>query len=111
MARFFLQYCALRPSANRTALAGVREERRLGQKSLLDVLNAKRELVEAEVKLIEARRDLVQASYATLASMGRLKTVALKAAATRLTGGWQTKLPIFVMVSLWARPYGAPFSY
>lgn len=29
--------------------------------------------------------------YATLASMGRLKTVALKAA-TRLTGGWQTKV-------------------
>jgi len=39
-----------------------------------------------------ALRDLVQASCATLASMGRLKTVALKAAATRLTGGWQTKV-------------------
>jgi outer membrane protein TolC len=33
-------------------------------KSLLDVLNAERELVEAEVKLIEAWCDLVQASYA-----------------------------------------------
>jgi hypothetical protein len=31
------------------------------------------ELVELEVKLIEARRDLVQASYATLASMEQLK--------------------------------------
>jgi hypothetical protein len=73
-------------SANRTALAGVREEQYLGRKSLLDVLIAERELVEAGVKLIEARRDLVQASYATLASMGRLKTVTLKAVTTRLTG-------------------------
>ena len=42
--------------------------------------------------LLGALRDLVQASCATLAPVGRLKTVALKAAATRLTGGWQTKV-------------------
>jgi len=48
--------------ANRTARAGVRKEPCLGQKSLLDVHNAERELVEADVKLIETRRDLVQAS-------------------------------------------------
>jgi hypothetical protein len=44
-----------------------------------------------EVKLIETRRDLLQASHVPLASMGQLKTVVLKAAATRLTCGWQTK--------------------
>jgi hypothetical protein len=60
-------------SASRTAPVGVREEQRLGQKNPLDVLNAERELAEREVKLIEARRDLVQASYPTLASMGRGK--------------------------------------
>lgn len=79
-------------SANRTALAGVRESSASARRACWSLYNAERELVEAEVKLIEARRDLVQASYATLASMGRLKTVALKAAATRLTGGWRTKV-------------------
>jgi outer membrane protein TolC len=77
----FCSICALRRSANRTALADVRGEQRHGQKSLLDVLNAEREQIEAEVKLIETWRDLVRASYAPLASMGQLKTVALKAAA------------------------------
>ena len=48
----------------------------LGQKSVLDVLNAARELVASEIERTEVRRDLV------LPSMGRLKAVALKAAAT-----------------------------
>jgi hypothetical protein len=65
------------------SLSGSRGAAPSTQKSVLDVLNAARELVESEIKFTEARRDLVQASYA---SMGWLKAVALKAAATRLTG-------------------------
>ena len=38
--------------ANRIALAGVREEERVGQRTLLDVLNAEQELLNAEVNLV-----------------------------------------------------------
>jgi hypothetical protein len=64
-------------SANRIARAGVRAEQRLVQKSLLDILNAERDLVEAELR--HSGFD------------GRLKTVALKPVATPLTGRWQTR--------------------
>jgi outer membrane protein len=58
--------------ANRTALAGVREEERVGQRTLLDVLNAEQELLNAEVNLITDRRNLVVASYTVLSTIGRL---------------------------------------
>ena len=38
--------------ANRIALAGVREEERVGQRTLLDVLNAEQELLNSEVNLV-----------------------------------------------------------
>lgn len=58
--------------ANRVALAGVREEERVGQRTLLDVLNAEQELLNAEVNLVTTRRDLVVSAYTLLASIGRL---------------------------------------
>jgi outer membrane protein len=58
--------------ANRIALAGVREEERVGQRTLLDVLNAEQELLNAEVNLATDRRNLMVASYAVLSTMGRL---------------------------------------
>jgi outer membrane protein len=58
--------------ANRVALAGVREEERVGQRTLLDVLNAEQELLNAEVNLVTDQRNLVVASYTVLSSMGRL---------------------------------------
>jgi outer membrane protein len=58
--------------ANRIALAGVREEERVGQRTLLDVLNAEQELLNAEVNLATDRRNLMVASYALLATVGRL---------------------------------------
>jgi len=54
------------------ALNGVREEARVGQRTTLDVLNAQQELVNARVALVTAQRDRVVASYALLASVGRL---------------------------------------
>jgi outer membrane protein len=54
------------------ALNGVREEARVGQRTTLDVLNAQQELVNARVALVGAQRDRVVASYALLASVGRL---------------------------------------
>ncbi|MFO7297289.1 MAG: TolC family protein, partial [Pseudomonadota bacterium] len=58
--------------ANRIALAGVREEERVGQRTLLDVLNAEQELLNAEVNLVTTRRDLVVSAYTLLSSIGRL---------------------------------------
>ncbi len=54
------------------ALNGVREEARVGQRTTLDVLNAQQELVSARSALVTAQRDRVVASYALLASVGRL---------------------------------------
>lgn len=59
-------------TASRTALTGVREEERVGQRTLLDVLNAEQELLNAEVQLATTRRNLVVASYNVLSAVGRL---------------------------------------
>ena len=59
-------------AATRTALAGVREEERVGQRTLLDVLNAEQEALNAEVSLVTTERNLVVASYTVLSSIGRL---------------------------------------
>jgi outer membrane protein len=58
--------------ANRIALVGVREEERVGQRTLLDVLNSEQELLNSEVNLVTTRRNLVVASYNVLATIGRL---------------------------------------
>src|SRR5262245_8969216 len=58
--------------ANRIALAGVREEERVGQRTLLDVLNAEQELLNAEVNLVTDQRNGVVASYTVLSTIGRL---------------------------------------
>ena len=58
--------------ANRIALAGVREEERVGQRTLLDVLNAEQELLNSEVNLVTDRRNVLVASYAVLSTIGRL---------------------------------------
>ncbi|WP_336814749.1 TolC family outer membrane protein [Bosea sp. MMO-172] len=67
--------------AAETALAGVREEAKVGQRTTLDVLNAQQELVIARSSLVTAQRDRVVSSYAVLSSIGKLsaKTLALKA--------------------------------
>ena len=63
--------------ASETALNGVREEARVGQRTTLDVLNAQQELLNARVNLITAQRDRVVASYAVVQAMGRLNSRAL----------------------------------
>ena len=68
-------------AANRIALAGVREEERVGQRTLLDVLNAEQELLNSEVTLATDRRNVVVASYAVVAAIGRLNAQELGVAA------------------------------
>jgi outer membrane protein len=65
--------------ANRIALAGVREEERVGQRTLLDVLNAEQELLNSEVNLVTDKRNLVVASYTLLSAIGRLNAQELGA--------------------------------
>jgi outer membrane protein len=60
--------------AAETALTGVREEARVGQRTTLDVLNAQQELLNARVNLITAQRDRVVGSYAVIQSIGRLNS-------------------------------------
>jgi outer membrane protein len=67
--------------ANRIALAGVREEERVGQRTLLDVLNAEQELLNAEVNLVTDQRNVVVASYTVLSTIGRLNSQELAVAA------------------------------
>jgi len=54
------------------ALAGVIEERKVGQRTTLDVLDAQQSVLSAKEGLISAQRDAVVSSYALLASIGRL---------------------------------------
>jgi outer membrane protein len=54
------------------ALAGVRNEALVGQRTTLDVLNAQLALLNARVNLVVSQRDRVVASFATLAAIGRL---------------------------------------
>ncbi|MDX2205199.1 MAG: TolC family outer membrane protein [Hyphomicrobiaceae bacterium] len=67
-------------AASRIALAGVREEERVGQRTLLDVLNAEQELLNNEVNLATDRRNLLVASYSLLQTIGRLNAQELAVA-------------------------------
>ncbi len=58
--------------ANRTALTGVRAEEDVGQRSILDVLDAEQELLDSQVSLVGTKRDLVVATYGILSAVGRL---------------------------------------
>jgi outer membrane protein len=71
-ARAQLESDQVQVTASRTALTGVREEERVGQRTLLDVLNAEQELLNGEVQLATTRRNLVVASYTVLSSVGRM---------------------------------------
>lgn len=71
-ARAQLESDQVQVTASRTALTGVREEERVGQRTLLDVLNAEQELLNAEVQLATTRRNVVVASYNVLSTVGRL---------------------------------------
>ena len=66
--------------ASEVALAGVREEAKVGQRTTLDVLNAQQTVATGRVALVTAQRDRVVATYTLLSAMGRLsaQTLALR---------------------------------
>ncbi|MEN0087188.1 MAG: TolC family outer membrane protein [Pseudomonadota bacterium] len=63
--------------AGRLALKGVVEERNVGQRTTLDVLQAQRTVNEARIGLAEASANQRAASYAIIAATGRLTARAL----------------------------------
>ena len=58
--------------AQRIALDGVREEEKVGQRTILDVLEEEQRLLDAQVRLVTTERDIVVASYSVLNAIGRL---------------------------------------
>ncbi len=60
-------------SAGERALEAVRDEQRAGRRTVLDVLDAERELVNARIRLLNTRRDLHVNTYALLRSTGELR--------------------------------------
>jgi len=65
--------------ANRTALDGVREEEKVGQRTLLDVLNARQELLVSEIQAETTKRNIIVATYAVISAIGRLNVAELGA--------------------------------
>ena len=59
-------------SAADLALSGVTEERNVGQRTTLDVLNAQADVINAQINLASSERDQVVASYAILSAIGAL---------------------------------------
>lgn len=59
-------------SAAQLALNGVIEERNVGQRTTLDVLNAQADVITAQINQVSAEHDVVLASFAILSAVGRL---------------------------------------
>lgn len=70
-------------SAARLALNGVVEERKVGQRTTLDVLNAQQSVLQAQESIVQNERNAVVSSYSTLAAMGLLTVDYLKLRVTR----------------------------
>jgi len=76
-ARAQLSAAQAQVSASQLALEGIQEERNVGQRTTLDVLNAQQEVLNGRISLVRAQRDRVVASYALLAAVGKLSAEAL----------------------------------
>ena len=57
-------------AANKLSLEGVRAENSVGNRTVIEVLNAEQELLNSQVTLVTAERDAYVAGFAVLAAMG-----------------------------------------
>jgi outer membrane protein len=57
--------------ANTLSLEGVRAENSVGNRTILDILNAEQELLNSQVQLVSARRNSYVAGFSLLAAMGQ----------------------------------------
>ena len=58
--------------ANELALQGVQQESAVGERTVLDVLNAEQALFQSRVNLVQARHDQLVAKYTLAAAVGQL---------------------------------------
>ncbi|MCH8348193.1 MAG: TolC family outer membrane protein [Proteobacteria bacterium] len=63
--------------ANAIALEGVRQEEGVGQRTILDVLNAEQALLNSRVNLVTAQRNEYVAGFTVLQALGQLNAAAL----------------------------------
>ena len=68
--------------ANNIALEGVREEAKVGARTVLDILDAEQEYLDSKVALVRARRDEFVAGYELMSAIGRLSVAHLKVEVT-----------------------------
>lgn len=59
-------------AASDLALKGVREEAKVGARTVIDILNAEQELFQAQVNRVSARHDEVLAAYQLRAAVGQM---------------------------------------
>jgi outer membrane protein len=69
--------------AAQLALQGTIEERAVGQRTALDVLESQQAVLNAQILLATSERDAIVASYAVLSAIGRLSSDELKLAVVR----------------------------
>ena len=65
-------------TAAQSAYDGVQAEYKVGDRTILDVLNAEQELLNAKVNLVKAQRDETVSEYALKAATGSLTATDLK---------------------------------
>jgi outer membrane protein len=63
--------------ASEIAVEGSRQEALVGQRTTLDVLDQENDLFQAQVDLVQARRDQIVASYRLKAAIGELTVVGI----------------------------------
>jgi outer membrane protein len=63
--------------ANSLSLEGVRAENSVGNRTILDILNAEQELLDSRVNLVTAERNAYVAGFSLLAAMGRAEALDL----------------------------------
>ena len=82
-ARSVIQSSKAAVTAAEIALDGVRQEAEVGQRTTFDILLQQQILLNARVGLVIAQRDRVVASYAVMASIGRLSAANLNLTVTQ----------------------------
>ncbi|SNY93289.1 outer membrane protein [Cohaesibacter sp. ES.047] len=64
--------------ASRLATQGVIEEQKVGQRTLLDVLDSQAELINARISLVQVQHDRIVASFSVASAVGTLSAQNLK---------------------------------
>ena len=76
-ARAQIQSFTTEVEANQVALEGVEREAAVGARTVLDILDAEQELLDAQVNLVRAERDAVVAAFELKTALGAMTVVRL----------------------------------